>query len=154
LEMQSNASLCLAIQFAVNEFVNPNRSSAWYLITLKFDPITPEGFQWLDNARSLLANNSDLTGWKYYITGVSSDISDSLKVLYDRFPLMIGVTGGVVLLLVAIAFQSILIPLRSVFTIALTIAFVYGLANLIYVDGKMNWTGWSSIENTYGLCWL
>lgn len=154
LEMQSNASLCLAIQYAVNEFVNPNRTSAWYLITLQFDPITPEGFAWLDSARTMLANFTSQTGWKYFISGVSSDINDSLKVLYARFPLMIGVTGGVVLLLVAIAFQSILIPLRSVFTIALTIAFVYGFANLIYIDGKMNWTGWSSIENTYGLCWL
>lgn len=41
-----------------------------------------------------------------------------------QFPLMIGVTATVVLLFVGFAFRSVLIPLRSLFSIALTLTFV------------------------------
>src|SRR5690606_20539362 len=92
--------------------------------------------------------------WEFHLSGVASDIEDSSDAVYERFPVMIGVTGGVVLLFIAIAFQSVLIPLRSIFTIAMTIVFVYGFAVLTYITGIFSWLGWSGLEKTFGLTWL
>jgi uncharacterized membrane protein YdfJ with MMPL/SSD domain len=135
LDSQSNESICLGIQYAVDTFVSTDRRAAWYLVSLSFDPQDQQGFEWLQLARVELRNFSAVTGWELGLSGIGSDVKDAIDTVYDRFPLMIGVTIGVVLLFVAVAFRSVLIPIRSIFTVALTIAFVYGFAILVYQKG-------------------
>ncbi len=46
------------------------------------------------------------------LNGIGADSMDAINAVYDDFPLMIYITSGVVLAFVAVAFRSILIPLR------------------------------------------
>jgi hypothetical protein len=54
------------------------------------------------------------------------------STVYKLFPTAVGVTTVVVIILVGWAFRSIAIPLRAVFSIALTLALVYACAIWVY----------------------
>jgi uncharacterized membrane protein YdfJ with MMPL/SSD domain len=60
----------------------------------------------------------------------------------------------VVLLVVGIVFRSILIPLRSVLTLSMTVAFVFGMASLVYNYGAFDFLGWNSLHSSEGITWL
>ena len=60
--------------------------------------------------------------------------------MYDVFPLMITVTLSTVFVLMGIFFKSIVVPIRSVFSISLTLAWVYGLTVLVYVPSTCDRT--------------
>jgi RND superfamily putative drug exporter len=107
---------------------------------LNFDPVSPKGKEWLLSARATLRRiQSEGMNYNFYLSGIAADTHDTITAVYDAFPLMISITGGLVLLFVGIAFKSIIIPIRSVLTIALTIIFVYGFATLVYQYGILNW---------------
>ena len=61
------------------------------------------------------------------------DSADTIDAVFAAFPIMISVTCGLVLVVMGVAFRSILIPLRSVVTISLSLMFTFGLANLTCV---------------------
>ena len=61
------------------------------------------------------------------------DSIDIINAVFDRFPLMVGITCTLVLLVMGASFQSVLIPLRSIVTIALSLMFTFGFANLTFV---------------------
>jgi putative drug exporter of the RND superfamily len=66
---------------------------------------------------------------------MSYDVSNSV---YDAFPTIVMVTLAVVFVLMAVAFNSLVAPIRSVLTLALTLSFVYGLAVLVYQHGAFS----------------
>jgi hypothetical protein len=51
---------------------------------------------------------------------------DGVLVSLQYFPLMVAIAAICMFLLLGIVFRSVLIPLRSIFTIGLTLLFVYG----------------------------
>jgi len=53
---------------------------------------------------------------------------------------MIFITLGIAMVMLGVAFRSIVIPLRSIFSILLTVMWVYGLTVLVYQDGLLEWT--------------
>lgn len=73
---------------------------------------------------------------------------------FHEFPLMVVVTMCIVLVLVGAAFRSIIVPIRAVFTISLTLVWVYGFADMTYEHGVMNWTGIEGLYSTAALFWL
>ncbi len=60
------------------------------------------------------------------------DQLDAIASVYATWPTTIGVMCVTVLLFTGAAFRSLLIPLRAVFTIGLTILFVYGAVVYVY----------------------
>ena len=79
---------------------------------------------WLSQMRAALTRAGGSRGITMSISGHSADAIDSFTLVRSWFPSIILTTAGVVLLFVGIAFRSPFIPLRSVFTIALTLLFV------------------------------
>ena len=74
--------------------------------------------------------------------------------MYAAFPTAIGVTVSVVFAVVGIAFRSLAIPLRALFTIALTLGGVYGAAAAVYQYGVLDWLGWPALHSMTALFWL
>lgn len=143
-----NVTLCIEMRFLVSSFVNSEQSASWFLISLDFDPVSPQGKSWLLNARSTLRRlQSEGLAYNFYLAGIAADTHDTISAVYAAFPLMIGITGGLVLIFVGIAFRSLLIPLRSVLTIGLTIVFVYGIATLVYQYGILNWLNFAGLSS-------
>jgi len=79
---------------------------------------------------------------------------DTVDDVYSLFPIVLLVTAAVVVLGVGVAFRSVLIPLVSVGTTSLTIAFVFGIADLIYQHGAFNGLHFSGLSGHGGLVWM
>jgi hypothetical protein len=90
------------------------------------------------------------------VLGMSAYTWDAVWAVQDLFPVEVGVTTGVVLVFIAIAFKSVLVPLMSVLTGALTVGTVYGVADLIYEHGILDWMGFSGLSSspTHALLWM
>uniref|UniRef100_A0A7S4T4M5 SSD domain-containing protein n=1 Tax=Alexandrium monilatum TaxID=311494 RepID=A0A7S4T4M5_9DINO len=145
----SFAAECRKVLYAVDKFSNPDRSAAYALITLKFDPCGIDGPDWLSKARSVLEELSHSTGLEFALTGLGADSLDMIAESYRIFPFMIGTTLLVAMLLMGIAFRSLLMPLRCVGSIVLTLFWVYGLATLTYQDGMLDWTGIAGVSSEF-----
>lgn len=63
----------------------------------------------------------------------SQNSVDTIDAVFGTFPIMVAITCAVVLVVMGVAFRSVLIPLRSVITISLSLMFTFGFANLTYV---------------------
>ena len=90
----------------------------------------------------------------YYFCGINAESVDSIDSVYAFFPIEIGVVLAVVLLLVGLAFKSLLVPLRSIFSISMTLAFVYGLSTLIYEKGILSWLNFAPLGKYDAIIWL
>ena len=72
------------------------------------------------------------------LSGQGADGWDGIHAVYATLPMLAGLIISFVLLLVGVAFRSVLLPLRTTVTIAFTLIVVYGLAVLVYQDGALN----------------
>jgi uncharacterized membrane protein YdfJ with MMPL/SSD domain len=82
------------------------------------------------------------------MTGHAADGIDTWNDVVDAFPAIVGATAAVVLAFTGYAFKSVLIPLRSVATIALTVCFVWGLADMTYEHEFFNSLGFGGLQGT------
>lgn len=64
------------------------------------------------------------------------------------------VTAAVVFVLVGVSFWSIMIPLRAVFSIGMTLAFVYGCAVWVYEDGVLDGLHFAGLAGNVALSWF
>jgi RND superfamily putative drug exporter len=152
--MDESSIECIYYQYAVQTMVSENRTAMLAYVALSWDPMSQDGFAWLDSAREVLKRNSEKTGATFYFTGVCSDSLDAVRYVYSAFPIMGAVTCGVVLLFVGIAFRSVFIPLRAILTIMLTLAFVFGFATLTYQYDIFKWTHWEGLIAFGSLSWI
>jgi RND superfamily putative drug exporter len=75
------------------------------------------------------------TGARVSIGGTTASNLDFSKTIRDKLPLFIGVVVGLSLLLLAIVFRSILIPVKAGIFNLLSIAGAFGVVTLIFQDG-------------------
>uniref|UniRef100_A0A7S2K5X9 Membrane transport protein MMPL domain-containing protein n=2 Tax=Leptocylindrus danicus TaxID=163516 RepID=A0A7S2K5X9_9STRA len=136
---------------------SPEGTTTYTTVILNTDPYDGDGIKWLDDARDLLddfGKSGQLQGFQVVLQNGATVTHDAIDDVYNCFPMMIGVTLVVVFVLVGAFFRSVNAPLRSVFTIGLTLMFVYGLAVLVYQYGWLEWLNWSSVKNTGEIAWL
>jgi hypothetical protein len=62
--------------------VSPNKTAMLAYVALSWDPMSQNGFAWLDAARVVLDRNMNETGSKFYFTGVCSDSLDAVRYVY------------------------------------------------------------------------
>jgi len=60
--------------------------------------------------------------------------------------MLVGLTAMVLFIIVGFIFQSVLVPLRQVFTIGLSICFVYGLSAFVFQD--------LNVKNAHAIYWM
>ncbi len=105
---------------------------------LSVDPFSNEGTDWLKESRirlEALETAKMLKGYQVVITDGAGVEYDAVEEVYSVFPFMIASTLLVVFCLMGFFFKSVVVPIRSVFSIMLTLGFVYGLTVLVYQDG-------------------
>lgn len=125
-------------------------------ILLEADPYSLQGVAWLGAARSQLTSLAAQPDYPFELylgfgAGMTVDVTDAV---YDSFPLIVAVTLGTVFVLMGAAFQSLVVPLRSVATLALTVAFVFGLLVLVYQHGAFDFIGARAVGNAHAISWL
>lgn len=143
------AFACKEVAYAIDKFSNADRSAAYALIALKFDPCGNNGRPWLDQARSLIDELTQSSGVRLELTGVGAASLDMISQSYAIFPYMVATTLAVAVVLLGVAFRSLVIPLRCVGSIVLTLFWVYGLAALTFQDGMLDWTGIIGVSSKF-----
>lgn len=124
-------------------------------VELAVEPSSGRGQAWLRHTRKALDTIASETGYEFYIAAGASVSLDVVASVYEQFPLAIALTATVVLVLVAVAFQSVVVPLRALFSIAATLCFVYGSAVLVYQHGLLKWMGIAGLTSpTNEIFWV
>jgi len=131
-------------------------AATYFTVMLSKDPFSTEGVDWLKEARKTLDDLSGEDGalFDFYLGYGAGTTYDVTTAVYDSFPLIIGVTLATVFVLMGVAFRSLVAPVRSVLTLALTLAFVYGLLVLVYQKGAFGFLGLRCFENSHAVSWL
>ena len=146
------------IEYVDQASTSTDRFATFVTATLAVNPFSDEGVQWLEAARETiqrLADGDALGGIKVYIEGSAAIEYDAVEAVYGAFPTVVTITMVVVFLLFGVFFQSIVAPLRSIVSIAMTLCFVFGLCVLVYQHGILNWTripSWTSTGDE--ISWL
>jgi RND superfamily putative drug exporter len=82
-----------------------------------------------------LAPIEEQTGARVSIGGTTATNLDFAKTIRDKLPLFIGVVVGLSLLLLAVVFRSLLIPVKAGVFNLLSITGAFGVVTLIFQDG-------------------
>ena len=77
------------------------------------------------------------TGARVSIGGTTATNLDFSQTIRDKLPLFIGVVVGLSLLLLAVVFRSVLIPVKAGIFNLLSIAGAFGVVTLIFQDGHL-----------------
>ena len=77
------------------------------------------------------------TGARVSIGGTTASNLDFSQTIRDKLPLFIGVVVGLSLLLLAVVFRSLLIPVKAGIFNLLSIAGAFGVVTLIFQDGHL-----------------
>jgi len=148
---------CQMVNYPIREFINPEGTAMFgYIIISQFEPMGNEGSAWLDDARSFLADFEERNpNIRLTLTGQGADCLDIMNKTYSIFPIMIALTMLCACIVLSIAFQSVVVPLRSVFTTVLTLLWVYGGGVLVYQYAALQWTGlWGLTARFNGQYWM
>jgi len=143
---------CSMVNYPQRTFVKGDGTAMYGLILLsEFDPMGSDGPVWLEQARELLDDFERRHNYniRLTLTGSAADALDIMQKTYEMFPYMIVLTLGCAMLVLGVAYRSIVVPLRSLLTMLLTLLWVYGGGVLTYQYGVLQWTGLWGLTGTF-----
>jgi len=130
------------IRSTLKQFTNTERTAVFGYINLPWNPIDSEhGEGWLKEMRHAMKEWEAKTGYELHLTGQATVLLDQSAVMLKLFPKIVCGCLATSFLILAVAFRSVLIPIRSMISMLLTQGFVYGLSVLTFEYGCFNWTG-------------
>jgi hypothetical protein len=123
-------------------------------LSIRLERNSKAGVAWADAVRAALrdANAADATVTWHLLVDAGAD---SIKYIYDRLGLLVGVTAAVVFAILLVSFRSVAIAVRAVATLAAMEVCVWGAATAIYCQGALNPGGvLETFSSETGLFWL
>ena len=88
--------ICKGIKFGDEQFVNKSKTATTLVYSSPNDPLSPEGNIWLNQARLALDETANAEVYGIF-AGTPVDSWDSINAVSHFFPIIIGVSGAVVL---------------------------------------------------------
>jgi RND superfamily putative drug exporter len=154
--MQVDPNLRASAQTYLREFgsyVSAGGDAIKITLFLSVDPLSREAKNWLAKART------DYVQSAYGDTaeaGFACRTAESLDIVdnaFGIFPRMIGAVLIVIYIIIGLMFRSAIIPLRLLITVALTISFIFGMFDLVFLR---HWGAFllPQIQNIQGLFWI
>ena len=161
----------------VKQYCNAALSATKVGVTIDIDPFTAQGQAWVRAMRRAMARAaaarfepqvSNASGeWAsgdgpaavelgvFHLTGVAPEQMDGAAYTFAALPRMVGVTLGIVCLVLGAAFRSALVPLRAVVCLVWMLCLVFGAAVAVYQLGLLQRLGWSPLQPSGGdLFWM
>merc|ERR1711970_839828 len=102
------------------------------------------GQAWIQLLRTAVSSHNDLALWQ--VTGEGVNQMDVSQRTFDRFPLMIALMMGTVLLVIGFAFNSIVAPIRAVLCLLWMLVVTFGLAVLVFQNGALSFLNTSQLD--------
>src|SRR5699024_2535687 len=85
--------------------------------------------------RALRADLEESTGVDLWVTGAAAANFDGTEKLADALPLFLAIVVGLAIVLLLVAFRSILVPVTAVLGFLLTVAAAFGATTAVYQWG-------------------
>ncbi len=120
----------MGMQFVTSSEETANQAAILQII-LPVDPSSPEARDLLDSIQDVA---DDVFGENYEVgyTGQTVIDDSSIEKTYDLFFLIIVLVIIAIYLLVGIMFKAVILPTRLIFSIGLTMSFIYGAATVVF----------------------
>jgi uncharacterized membrane protein YdfJ with MMPL/SSD domain len=111
--------------------------------TLMFTSFNPAAAEFSDFSEKLRNSVADFLAsprhFHWTLGGLEIQVHDLSDKAYQRFPLMLGITVGVICLFVGVAMRSVIVPIRLVISVGWTVAWTFGLQGLVFTVGIFDW---------------
>ena len=149
---------CIHDIVALTSLVSNDSHAMLVYATISVEPLSPQGravyHQFLLNVDEFAATAKERANIQIFISGDGPGSMDAVDRIYELFPRIAGLTATVIFVLVGFSFRSVVVPLRSIVSVALTEALVFGVAVAVYqTPGVLEWTGWSHVQTEDGISW-
>lgn len=127
------------LKYVIDQTMNTQRTAAMAILTPNFRTTSKPAMQWARELRALLAQEnadplSPIQVFESSQTGQMMDVEDGV---FGVMPLVVLVTLLGCIVMVGFIFRSIPCALRSIITIAFTLAIVYTMAHKVFVQGLL-----------------
>ncbi|AHI02168.1 MMPL family transporter [Kutzneria albida] len=108
-------------------------------VKLPGDPLSDQARDAVTSLRALPhpANTELMVG------GFTAKLADSTQAIFDRLPWMIAILVGATLLLMFLAFGSVLLPIKAVVMSALSLSATFGVLTFVFQEG--HGAGWLNV---------
>ncbi|KAH7826341.1 putative MmpL efflux pump [Monocercomonoides exilis] len=81
------------------------------------------------------SNNGVIMG----LDGSPVQLADTVRSIYKVLPYCVSISFGIVFILVGVIFKSVMVPIRTVFSLAVTLLTVYGLVTMLFQKHALAW---------------
>ncbi len=134
-------------------YVSSHRDAIKITLFLSVDPLSQEAKDWLKKARDDYVNRSYGDTAEVGFACRTAESVDMVDNAFRIFPWMVVAVLVIIYIIIGLMFRSAIIPLRLLITIALTISFIFGMFDLVFLR---HWGAFliPQIENINGLFWI
>jgi RND superfamily putative drug exporter len=108
--------------------------------------VIPETSPTADETKDLVDEIRDVTipasGLDAHVGGSTANLLDLAQLIGDRLPLIIGVVVALSMVLLMLAFRSVVAPMQAAFVNLLAVGAAYGIVTAVFQEGwGVTWTG-------------
>lgn len=131
------------LKYVIDQTMNAQRTAAMAILTPNLRTTSKAAMQWAKELRALLAqqNSDPLSPIQVFESSQTGQMMDVEDGVFAQMPLVVSVTLLGCIVMVGIIFRSIPCALRSIMTIAFTLAAVYTMAHRVFVLGALSDVG-------------
>jgi uncharacterized membrane protein YdfJ with MMPL/SSD domain len=124
-------------------------TAAYGVIVASSEPLSHEGHRLLSELRRASAKFGPKYNLEAAIGGTPAKALDMVTTLYDALPKAAAATLLTAAIFLAIAFRSLVIPMRAIASNLLTLGVTYGITISVYQEGAIDSWGFESINGSY-----
>lgn len=144
------------LQMLWEQLVSKSHHAMLTFLFPTMDPFSPDAFELVKDIRSGLrkltleaqSGDSPIPGLTFMTFSPASILMDLIEVTSVRLPMAFAGCVLVCLVLIAIWFGAVFIPLKLLLTVVVPITWTYGAALYVYEDGILAFTGIPGISPT------
>jgi RND superfamily putative drug exporter len=114
----------------VQPAAEPTADAMLYNVYYDFDPFSADARQLIEDARAI-----EVDGARLYITGGASDRVDMLAAIGEGLPYMLGYIAIVTMIVLFLAFGSIVLPIKAVLMNVASLGAALGIVVWIFQEG-------------------
>ncbi|MDH5401172.1 MAG: MMPL family transporter [Candidatus Heimdallarchaeota archaeon] len=128
-------------------------AAALVQIILPVDPFAPQAKEIVDQLEQI-AHDTFTEKYSFGFTGSTATSKEIIDETYSNFPMMIILVIISIYALVGIMFRAIVLPARLITTVGLTIAFIYGAAQVVFEENTFVNSIFPSLDGVSVVFWM
>ncbi len=138
---------------AFRSYVSARGDAIKITLFLSVDPLSREAKDWLIKARTEYVKSAYGDTAEVGFACRTAESLDIVDNAFGTFPRMVMAVLVIIYIIIGLMFRSAIIPLRLLITVALTISFIFGMFDLVFLR---HWGAFliPQIRNIQGLFWI